>query len=213
MLVFYLWWELRCTGCIWFSPATGPKHQLNPSLAQLGACQCLQGHFGSSSSSLPAAGLKRALLPGQSAALRAATKEGFLFCLIVWFLFFWLFFKVDFSSTGASLGWESETELDGLRWAGRAQRGEASREARGICSFCSHLVDQRIVSAITTSRSPSRCHRGTARCWGYTYPIASTGTSTNDVCWLQGLLSEDLPLISKRVVAWSHLYLPLSSVS
>lgn len=56
-----------------------------------------------------------------------------------------MFFRVDFSSTGASLGGESETELDGLRWAGRAQRGEASREARGICSFCSHLVDQRIV--------------------------------------------------------------------
>lgn len=147
IFVIYLWWELRwpgAFGCVLKAllPII-PKHQINPRLAQLGHCQCLQGHIGSTSSSLPTTGLKRALLSGQSKLSWLPQKK---VSSSVWF-FLKLFFKVDFSSTGALLGWESETELDvagRLRWARRAPNGEVSWETCGIPSFWSHLVDQSI---------------------------------------------------------------------
>lgn len=81
----------------------------------------------------------------------AAKRKTLFSYLFDFYFFFACFFKVGLSSTGASLGWESETELcadDGLRWAGRAQQGEISWEGHRMPSLCSHLVDQR--SALPT---------------------------------------------------------------
>lgn len=67
-------------------------------------------------------------------------------------------------------------------------------------------------SVITSSKSPSRCHRDKALCSGYTYllpALAAPGESTNNVCSLRGSFLKVLFLVFKGVAAWSHLHLPL----
>lgn len=65
-------------------------------------------------------------------------------------------------------------------------------------------------SVITSSKSPSRCHRDKALCSGYLLlELAVTRASTKNMCLLWGLFLKDLFLTFRGVAAWSYLHLPL----